>query len=303
MWCKVNVIGFVFYISYNYSTVIISQLLGIYGGFMIKIDKRDYINFYDIFKELGSYTFFLSALDGIVKGVLYADHAKNPTYAIMLTADLYYLAGDLSGEQFEQEIFCLSQSDAFIDHTGLIFSSKNISRIKEIFGEHTYEFIKRNNYQLNKSEVNYIDTTIASADIIKITPNTMSKFKEYANYKEVCDECMFYWDEYPIDSKINFANALVKENTFLSFCYVCGESSSENSCELGVETFEGFKRKGYAETICRETIKELIKLGYDKLNWHCHTHNIGSSKTALKLGFKQVDETHLAWFRKIIDKK
>ena len=270
---------------------------------MIKIDKRDYINFYDIFKELGSYTFFLSALDGIVKGELYADNSKNPTYAIMLTADLYYIAGDLSGGEIKKQLFSLSQSDAFLNHSGLIFSSKNISRIKEIFGEHTYEFIKRNNYQLNKPEIDYSDTTITNADIIKITPDTMSKFKEYTNYKAVNDECIFYWDEYPIDSNINFAIAVVKENVFLSFCYVCGESSSENSCELGIETFEGFKRKGYAGTICSVTINELFKLGYNKLNWHCHSNNIGSSKTALKLGFKQVDETHLAWIRKVIDKK
>ncbi len=270
---------------------------------MIKIDKQDYINFYDIFKELGSYTFFLSALDGIVKGELYADDTKNPTYAIMLTADLYYLAGDLSGEQFEQEIFCLSQSDAFLDHSGLIFSNKNLGRIKEIFGRHTYEFVERINYQLNKPEVNYLDTTIASVDIIKLTPDNIAEFKDYTNFKEVYEECKRYWDEYPKSSKINFANALVKDNTILSFCYVCGASSSENSCEPGIETFEGFKRKGYAEMLSRETINELIKLGYDKLNWHCHADNIASSKTALKLGFKQVDETHLAWCRKIIDKK
>ncbi len=270
---------------------------------MIKIDKRDYINFYDIFKELGSYTFFLSALDGIVKGELYADNSSNPTYAVMLTADLYYIAGNLSGELFQKEIFSLSQSDAFLDKTGLIFSSENINRIKEIFKEHTYEFIQRSNYQLLKPTDNNLDNTITDAEIIRITPNTISQFKEYVNYKDVHDECKFYWDEYPIDSKIKFTHALVKDNTFLSFCYVCGESSSENSCELGIETFEGFKRKGYAETVCSETIKEIFNIGYDTLNWHCHTHNIGSSKTALKLGFNKVEETHLAWFNKIIDNK
>ena len=42
--------------------------------------------------------FLLSALDGITKGELYADDAKNLTYAIMLTADCYYIVGDLSDE-------------------------------------------------------------------------------------------------------------------------------------------------------------------------------------------------------------
>ena len=269
---------------------------------MIKIDKQDYINFYDIFNELGSYTFLLSALDGIVKGELYADDTKNPTYAIMFTADCYYVVGDLRDEQLEQEIFNLSQSDAFLDYTGIIFSSKNLSRIKEIFGKHTYKFIERNNYKLSKSEFNYIDTTIDSSDIIKLTPDNIEEFKEHKNYNEVYEECKRYWDEYPKSSKINFSLTLVKDKMIISYCHVCGESSSENSCELGIETFEDFKRKGYAKMLCQETINELFKLGYDKINWHCHTDNIGSSSTALKLGFCLVGDSHLAWFRKILEK-
>ena len=269
---------------------------------MIKIDKQDYINFYDIFKELGSHGFLLSALDGIVKGELYADDTKNPTYAIMLTADCYYVVGDLIDEKFEQGIFNLSQSDAFMDYTGIIFSNKNLSRLKEIFGKHTYEYIDRNCYKLFKSEFKYIDTNTASVGIIKLTPNNILKFKDYTNFKEVYEECKRYWDEYPKSSKINFGIALVKDNTILSCCYLCGESSSENSCELGIDTFEGFRRKGYADTVCRETIKKLINLGYDNFNWHCYADNIGSNKTALKLGFKLVDESQLAWFRKHLNK-
>jgi len=311
--------------------------------FMIKIDKQDYINFYGIFSELGSYTFLLSSLNGIVNGELYSDDAKNPTYALMLTADLYYLVGDLRSEQCKQEIFCLSQTDVFLDYTGFIFSSKNHGRIKEIFGKHTYEFIERSNYKLARAEFNFNDANSSSnpnknpcintnsdtnsdtntnanantstdanieinininsdnLDIIRITPDNISKYKEYTNYKDVYDECKSYWDEYPGSSRINFANMLVMGNTILSYCYVCGESSSENSCEPGVETFEGFRRKGYAEAVCRETMKELFRLGYDKLNWHCHTHNIGSSKTAIKLGFKRAEDSHLAWFRKNIE--
>lgn len=254
---------------------------------MKKINKQDYKNFYKIFNELGSYTFLLSALDGIIKSELYSDDEKNPTYAIMLTKDLYYIAGDLSDNKIDQEFLCLSQSDAFLDSTGFIFSNKNSNRIKEIFGEHTYKFIDRENYKLNKLEFKYFNKTVAKTVIVRLTPTTITKFKKYTNYKDVYDECMFYWDEYPKDSKINFSLALVEENTILSYCYLCGESSSENSCELGIETFEGFKRKGYAEIICRETVKDLIELGYDNFNWHCHTSNIGSSKTALKLNFKK----------------
>lgn len=240
---------------------------------MIKIDKQDYVNFYDIFNELSSYTFLFGALDGIVRGELYADNTNNPTFAMMLTADCYYIVGDLSDEQLG----------------------------KEIFGKHTYEFVERKSYQMLKSEYKYINDTIDGIDKINLTPNNIAKFKKLGNFKAVYEDSKYYWDEYPKSSRINFCIALVKDNTILTRCFLCGESSFENSCEPDIETYEGFKEKGYAETVCREVIKEVIKLGYDKINWHCHTRSIASNKTALKLGFKLVDENHLAWFRKILD--
>ena len=268
---------------------------------MIKIDKQDYVNFYDIFNELSSYTFLFGALDGIVKGELYADNTSNPTFAMMLTADCYYIVGDLSDKQLGKEIFNLSQSDAFKDYEGIIFSNKNLSRIKEIFGKHTYEFVERKSYQMLISEYKHINNTIDGIDIINLTPNNIAKFKKLGNFKAVYEDSKYYWDEYPKSSRINFCIVLVKDNTILSRCFLCGESSFENSCEPDIETYEGFKEKGYAETVCREVIKVVIKLGYVKINWHCHTRYIASNKTALKLGFKLVDENHLAWFRKILD--
>lgn len=269
---------------------------------MYKIDKRYYKNFYTLFRELGSYTFFLSALDGLVEGELYADDPNDPTYAIMLTADLYYLAGDISGKDFESEIIDLSQSDVFLENTGLIFSNDKITRVREILGEHTYKFLYRHNYKLNKSDYNAIDRKTVDKEIVKVTPTNIVDFKDYANYEEVYDECMFYWDEYSKASRIKFANLLIKDDVILSYCYVCGESSSENSCELGIETFEEARRMGFAELLCNVTAGELFELGFDLLNWHCHADNIGSYKTALKLGFIKTEESHLAWFKKRLDK-
>ena len=270
---------------------------------MLKIEKRYYTNFYDIFSEVGSYTYLLSSIDGIVNGELYADDAENPTYAIMLTADGYYPVGNLNGEKVKRELFNLSQSDVFLDFTGFMFANKQLNRIKEIFGEHTYKFVERNNYKLYESEIKKFDSIEFNNDIVHITPDNISNFKDYKNYEDFYEECISYWNEYPANSRINFCKVLVKDNSIVSYCYICGESSSENSCELGIETFEEFQRKGYAEIVCREAIKEVIKFNYDHINWHCDVSNIGSNKTALKLGFKMAEGSLLGWFKKNSDKK
>jgi RimJ/RimL family protein N-acetyltransferase len=267
---------------------------------MIKIDKRDYINFYEIFSELGSYTFMLSALDGIVKSELYADDIQKPTYAVLLTKDLNYIVGDLSSNELKQGLFDLSMSDNFLRYTGFIFLAENAGRMKEIFGNHTYDYKDRKNFKLMASEYKAV-VTDENAEIVKLTPDNIKTYSDYANYDAVYEGCMFYWEEYPYDSKINFSTALVQDKAFMSCCYLCGESSSENSCEIGVDTFEPFRRNGYADLVCRETLNELINYGYNSFNWHCFIDNIPSYNTASKLGYKQVGKSHLCWFRKDFD--
>ncbi len=267
---------------------------------MIKIEKKHYKNFYEIFKEIGSYTFFLSALDGVVKGELYSDDPIHPSYALMLTADLNYLVGDFSSEEVKQELFLLSQSEDFLMHTGFIFNERHKDLVADIFKEHTYGFTHRSNYQLKVSGFMPYETDL-DMQIIMITPENIKEFTSYDNYQEVYDECMFYWNEYPPQSKIRFANIMVKDNLIIGYCYICGASISENSAELGIETFEGFKRKGYGALLSRKTVKDLIALNYELFNWHCHTSNIGSSKTAEKVGFTFKEESYLAWYKKILD--
>jgi len=267
---------------------------------MKKIEKTKYKNFYDIFKELYSYSFLLSALDGIVESTLYADDDENPTYALMLTADLNYIAGDLSGDQVKSDLFSFTQSDDFPDKSGFLFASRHFDRIEEIFGYHIFKLIKRNNFRLSSSNVDSDEEYVCS-NIVKVTPENICLYESYENYEEVFGECMFYWNEYPEDAKTIFANILVEDDKIASFCYLCGESSSEMSSELGIKTFEGFRRKGYAELLSRVALKDLSSKGFKTFNWHCHVDNLGSINTARKLGFNCIDESYLALFKKKLD--
>lgn len=263
---------------------------------MKKIRRQDYSNFYKIFSELGAFSYMLSVLDGIVEGHLYADDSKEPSYGILLTEDCYYLAGNLGQAEVKKALRDLSQSQAFKDVTGLIFSDDKKAIIGEIFGDHAYEYIERNAYILKAKDHAYRAET--DKNFVTLTPDNIHDYKAYANYEEVYEESKAYWDAYPEDSKINFSLVCLQDRAIVASCYIIGESSSENSCELGIDTFEGYKRQGFGQATCGEAINRLRHLGYEQFHWHCFKDNIASHKTALKLGFVKVDQNLLAWFRK-----
>ncbi|MGB4848789.1 MAG: GNAT family N-acetyltransferase [Saprospiraceae bacterium] len=58
----------------------------------------------------------------------------------------------------------------------------------------------------------------------------------------------------------------------------------EDKFEIGIETIEEFRGKGFAEHTCTAFIQYCIENNYEPI-WSCRIENIGSYKLALKLGF------------------
>ncbi|MBU4032296.1 MAG: GNAT family N-acetyltransferase [Candidatus Thermoplasmatota archaeon] len=58
-----------------------------------------------------------------------------------------------------------------------------------------------------------------------------------------------------------------------------------NRLELGIETADGFRGKGYAEHVSRALIEFCVENGYEPV-WSCRGDNIGSFSLAVKLGFE-----------------
>lgn len=263
---------------------------------MIKIEKKYYKNFYGIFKEIDCYAVVFGVLDGIANGYIYADKVENPTAAVIFTEDGYFLAGDFTNKEVNRWIYELTQSDIFPEYAGLLFNSSKLENIKSIFGEKLYELVDRNSYELNENS--YDKSIEKELDSVKVTPKNLMDFKHYDNFKQLYDGCKFSWGEYIENPKMNFCIALIIDNSIVSKCMICHESISKNSCELDVETVEGFRQKGYALAVVNEAIKEAFKQGYDKILWNCDKINKGSIKIAEKFKFKKGKETYLSWFDK-----
>ncbi|WP_242942304.1 GNAT family N-acetyltransferase [Hathewaya proteolytica] len=88
--------------------------------------------------------------------------------------------------------------------------------------------------------------------------------------------------------KNGFGFCIVNGNDIVSWCisdYVMG-----NKCEIGIETDEGYRKNGFATIVVSVCIKYCMENNIDHIWWHCFESNIGSQKTAEKVGFKLCKE-------------
>ncbi|WP_052339313.1 GNAT family N-acetyltransferase [Gorillibacterium massiliense] len=69
---------------------------------------------------------------------------------------------------------------------------------------------------------------------------------------------------------------------------------NERQLEIGIETDEAYRGKGYAFAVCSALIEYCLEQGLEPV-WGCRLGNVGSLKLAMKLGFEPT--LHLPYYR------
>lgn len=92
-----------------------------------------------------------------------------------------------------------------------------------------------------------------------------------------------FWDSAEDFIKNGIGFSLFFDNKLASTAY--SACIQNNKIEIGIETIEEFKGKGFAVDTCSKLIEYCLNKGYEPV-WSCRLENIGSYKLAQKLGFE-----------------
>lgn len=79
------------------------------------------------------------------------------------------------------------------------------------------------------------------------------------------------------------------------------ENNWEDRCEVGIGTFEGYRRRGIATVAASALIEHALARGVATVGWHCYAGNEASIATARTVGFEKVLEypIYFAWFDEV----
>lgn len=147
---------------------------------------------------------------------------------------------------------------------------------------HHYTYNEKN-YQLLKD---WRDLIPSHLEVKRVTKEILET-ENLTNIGEVKYCATALWQTVDRYDKEAIGFCLMNKEAIAAWCttdYIVG-----NDCELYIETFEGFQRKGYATIVASAMIEECLKRNYI-IHWHCWKTNIGSIKTAIKIGFDLKNE-------------
>jgi GNAT superfamily N-acetyltransferase len=264
---------------------------------MVLLDKSNYGKVLRPLKTVTINNLFARAvIEQTVTGKIYVDDPINSqTFYVVHPYGMTLLFGESNNEKFNEafRIYALNKDKSrdnfewmqvfpsnwdnvlsFLFKDVLMKSSDNTEKAEEGI----IELNTRVNFKFNLAKHQSLSTQIIGKDISIVRANEQM-FQEMQGSVVPLN----FWDNKEDFLKNGIAFALFYKDELASMSF--SSYWFGNEFEMGIETKEKFRGKGFAELVCRAIIDYCIENSYEPI-WSCRLENIGSYKLAQKLGFE-----------------
>lgn len=265
---------------------------------MIIIDNDNYYKLSGHLKQVTiSHLFARSVIDQMVDGRVYVDDEDNPaTFYVVHPYGMSLLFGDADNEDFNSKFLDYALNtpgvrgkpewlqafpDSWNDRLRALIGDKLVkaagSPLKHkgpAIEEHT-----RVNFKFDPEKYAGLKSTMSSHNDYTVVRTDEKMFANIAGSvvpKEFWNNAADFFN-HGIGYSLLYDN-IVASTAYSSFIF-------EDELELGIETNEKFRGKGFALYTCSALIDYCIANGYEPV-WSCRLENTGSYKLAQKLGFE-----------------
>lgn len=245
-----------------------------------------------------------AAIKGNNPGRIFVDDVTHPRTAFALTVEGYLLAGEDNNLETNEALSRLFKERIF---TGEIFVNGNDSMSLAIHPETwgtklptlmlEYEIAKIERYHYLCREVKFdwrkhvpVGYTVRRVDRA-LLGNAQVVFP--GAVREWMDVSEMWWTEENFLAKgVSFV--IIHEGEVVTWC--TPDCVAGDRIDVGIFTQRTHRRKGLAAVAVAATVEYCLNHGFSAIGWHCNIINVGSWKTAEKVGFKRNREYAYYWF-------
>ncbi len=247
---------------------------------MQKVDKEQYSNFINLAKENICNTVYpMSIAEGFQSGDIYTDSVEYPTFALFWhVSGFAYLTGRPADEDLE-EIYKLMKNEDGTNPRRFVLELKD-EVVRAFFQEKAdVEEHPRYRFRLQDKESSdeiipdgYEVREVDAGFLAKISGNIVPA-SFWRSEEEFLENgkgyCVMYGDEV---ASVAFSAAV-----------------SSNQVDIGIETAQAHRNKGLA-VIAAKKMVEYVKSIHKEPVWDCNVANVGSRRTAERVGFEIMAE-------------
>lgn len=236
-----------------------------------------------------------AAIEGNNPGRIFVDHPGDPRTALALTVEGYLLAGDSDDLDTIGRLQRLFKERIF---TGEVYVNGDWSmslavhplsweeRLPELIPTHEVEKSERYHYLCRELKFDWQDNLPEGYSVRRVDRGMLDdpeilfpdSLGEWMDFEGV------WWTKENFTSK-GISYAVLQGNEVAAWC--TPDCVAGDRIDVGIMTHPAHRRQGLAAVAVSATIEECLNQGFSAVGWHCNIDNIGSWKTAEKVGFER----------------
>ena len=236
-----------------------------------------------------------AAIEGNNPGRIFVDEAEQPRTAFALTVEGYLLAGEYDNPTTNEALRCLLKEKIF---TGEVFVNGDWSmslavhpeaweaKLPELVPTHQVEKNDRYHYLCRTVKFDWRNNMPEGYTIHRVDQALLddAQFVFSGPLGEWMDLAEMWWTVENLLSKgVSFC--VVQGHEVVSWC-TC-DCVAGDQIDVGIITHPAHRRRGLAAVAVAATVEHCLSHGFSAVGWHCNAQNIGSWKTAEKVGFER----------------
>lgn len=236
-----------------------------------------------------------AAIEGNNPGRIFVDHVDRPCTALALTVEGYLLAGDDGNPETNSALSRLLEETIF---SGEVYVNGDWSmslavhpetwedRLPGLIPTHEAEKIERYHYLCRTLKFAWRDRVPEGYTVRRVDrallQDTQVVFADVV--REWLDVEDMWWT---LDNLLSqaFSYAVLSESEVVSWC--TPDCVAGDRIDVGIITHPAHRRKGLASVAVAATVEHCLSHGFSAVGWHCNADNVGSWKTAEKVGFER----------------
>lgn len=245
-----------------------------------KLQQSDFYKVEDLIKNSYHELSIKAVIDGTSPGEIFVDNFENPISTLIIGPECKVVAGKADNKLFNQGI--KERLDFFDQVTcddeewenSIHEIHKNIAIRKYVRRYYELEKLKFSDF-LESLDNQYTLEYVNVGNLNTLDFENSDKLRDWINFIDISA-----FTEYCLGAYIRKGKKIVSMS--LVDCIV------DDRIEIGVKTEKEYGKKGLGSIVTAATISSCISNGIKKIGWHCVDNNVGSIKTAEKVGFKLI---------------
>ncbi|MGY5874457.1 MAG: GNAT family N-acetyltransferase [Candidatus Thorarchaeota archaeon] len=269
-----------------------------------KLEKTDYEKVRPLVKGLHYQLAVDALIDGTNPGWILVDNVENPQSAWIRSSEGFFLAGATSNAEFNNELriwieeYIAAGKPMYEGEFYLMFGIDS-GEWKQVFSEFAPTRLplvaNRLHYLCSEVKVDWRSMLPEGYEVRPFDREILSLLGKNNPY-HIDYFFVNTWGTFENFEKLGFGLCTVHGDQLVSYS-LC-DCISNKACEVGIQTIEDYRRRGFATITAAATVEYALSNGYSVVGWHTDNHNYGSIGTAEKVGFvkKREYEQYICMF-------